>query len=226
MSGSLQFIAFTKSVQKKSGMRVWEMLTVRLVTASVLGWMIAAWFPGDAKAVATVASHVAAATGYWPASKEWSAVVADFVHRLPGVGRTVAIMSAVVFAVAMGQEWARLPRGAAVLGRLASPVLAVTGLPKRSAFLVAAGIVFGLMYGSAFLFEEARAGRISRSELFRVNVFLGTTHAWIEDTLIFVAIGASAWWILGLRLVVCLPAVRFWGYLHDRLVETRARAES
>jgi len=96
------------------------------------------------------------------------------------------------------------------------PFTFVNGLPQKATFMWMAGLVFGLAYGSGLLIAEARAGHMDRDSLVRLNMSLGINHAIIEDTLLFVAIGASFFWILVPRMLAAALAV--WGFILIRLI--------
>jgi len=85
------------------------------------------------------------------------------------------------------------------------------GLPKKASFMWMAGILFGLAYGSGVLIAEARTGRVDKDSLVRLNLSLGISHSLIEDTLLFVAIGASLFWVLIPRMAAA--AVMVWVYV-------------
>ena len=96
------------------------------------------------------------------------------------------------------------------LARGLHPVLWVLGLPRRTAFLWITMNTLGLAYGGAVLVEEAAAGELSREEVELLNRSAAVCHSLLEDTVLFVAIGAWALWITVPRLVMAAAAV--WGY--------------
>jgi hypothetical protein len=97
---------------------------------------------------------------------------------------------------------------------LLRPLTFMHGLPKKASFMWMAGILFGLAYGSGVLIAEAQTGRVDKDSLVRLNLSLGISHSLIEDTLLFVAIGASLFWVLIPRMVAA--AVMVWLYALTR----------
>jgi hypothetical protein len=93
---------------------------------------------------------------------------------------------------------------------LLRPLTFMHGLPKKASFMWMAGILFGLAYGSGVLIAEAQTGRVDKDSLVRLNLSLGISHSLIEDTILFVAIGASLFWVLIPRMVAA--AVMVWIY--------------
>jgi hypothetical protein len=65
---------------------------------------------------------------------------------------------------------------------------------KESVVALFVGIIFGIAYGGGVLLEEKRSGALNRRDALLVGIFLSLSHALIEDTLIFVAIGAN--WVV------------------------------
>ncbi|WP_026477378.1 nucleoside recognition domain-containing protein [Alkaliphilus transvaalensis] len=63
------------------------------------------------------------------------------------------------------------------------------------------GIIFGLSYGAGVIIQSAKEGNLNKRDLFLITVFLATCHAVFEDTLLFVAVGANGYLLLGTRLV-------------------------
>ncbi len=125
------------------------------------------------------------------------------------VGRallTVGEIALIIFPLTVGYQVLRDNRW---LRRRAGPWrLAVRrlGLGEASVVPLVAGLVLGIVYGAGVLIEEARAGSMSRREVFLLALFLCTCHAVIEDTLLFVVMGADALWVLGPRVALAVGA--------------------
>lgn len=93
---------------------------------------------------------------------------------------------------------------------LLKPFAYINGLPGKASFMWMTGIFFGLAYGAGVLIAEARAGHVDKDSMVRLNLSLGISHSLIEDTALFVAIGASLFWVLVPRMVAA--AVMVWVY--------------
>jgi len=94
-----------------------------------------------------------------------------------------------------------------VLDRIAgwmAPMLGVFRLSREAAFPLLVGIIFGIAYGAGVLIEEASSGRLSWRDLFLINVFLSVCHAVVEDTALFIAVGANGVVILLGRFVAAI----------------------
>lgn len=88
---------------------------------------------------------------------------------------------------AVVRAWARLVRH--------------VGLDERSAAPTLIGFLFGLAYGGGVIVRDVRRHDLGRRQVFTMSVFLSMVHAIVEDTLIFVALGASLVWLVVYRIV-------------------------
>jgi len=87
------------------------------------------------------------------------------------------------------------------------PFTFINALPTQATFMWMAGLFFGIAYGSGVLISEAKAGHLDRDTLLRLNISLGISHSLIEDTLLFVAIGASLPGVLIPRMIAAALCV-------------------
>ena len=121
-----------------------------------------------------------------------------------GIVNNIAMMAMIIFPVMLVLEVARDLK---VLDRIAAwlaPVVGFFRLSKEASFPLLVGIIFGIAYGAGVLIEEARSGRLSWKDLFLINVFLSVCHAVVEDTALFIAVGANGVVILLGRFVVAV----------------------
>ena len=85
---------------------------------------------------------------------------------------------------AVVRAWARLVRH--------------VGLDERSAAPTLVGFLFGLAYGGGVIVRDVRRHDLGRRQVFIMSVFLSMVHAIVEDSLVFIALGASVFWVVGL----------------------------
>ncbi|HLA05323.1 MAG TPA: hypothetical protein VJZ16_04990 [Syntrophales bacterium] len=97
---------------------------------------------------------------------------------------------------------------------LFAPFLKIMGLDRKLAFLWITAIFFGLAYGGSIIMEESRAGTLSQEELETLHLSIGINHSLIEDTLLLVALGLSAFWLYVPRLLMAIMAVHFLNAWH------------
>lgn len=94
-----------------------------------------------------------------------------------------------------------------ILDRMASwlaPVMKIFRLPKEGAFPLLIGLTFGLAYGAGVIIESVKNGELSWRDLFLINIFLVLCHSVVEDTVLFMAVGADGVLILVSRVVLAV----------------------
>ncbi len=87
---------------------------------------------------------------------------------------------------AMVKGWARL------VGRL--------GFTEETAAPTLIGFLFGLAYGGGIIIRDTRRHGLGRRQVFLMSVFLSMVHAIVEDSLILIAVGAGALWVVVFRI--------------------------
>lgn len=90
------------------------------------------------------------------------------------------------------------------LARILSPLTRLFGMSPKSAFPLLIGLVFGLSLGAGVIFDSAREDGLTKRDLFLLVIFLVGCHAVVEDTLIFVVVGANGFLLLTIRIGVAL----------------------
>ncbi len=96
---------------------------------------------------------------------------------------------------------------------LIAPLMQRLHLSKKAAFPLIAGLLLGIVFGSGVIIACANDGSLTKRDLTLTLVFLAICHSVIEDTLIFTAIGANWWVLLGSRFLLAVLitlAVSFW----------------
>jgi len=99
------------------------------------------------------------------------------------------------------------------------PVAKFLGISKKSTFPLLIGLLLGLAYGAGVIISSAKESELTKRDLYLVVIFLVACHSVIEDTLIFVAIGANGWLLLGMRLVIAIALTILVGRNIDKLVK-------
>jgi spore maturation protein SpmB len=172
------------AVQSKSGSPASLMLLSRLVAAVLAGLFFSLVIPeGDGQLIA--GGLIAGGSG-------GSVVIAN----LFSLAKIVVIVVSLVVCVELAREYGLMDR---LTAALELPMRAM-GIDRKASFVTTVGLLLGLAYGAGLIVDEARRNSISSREILAANIFLGTNHALIEDSLIFAAVGASLPWIVLGRL--------------------------
>ena len=115
----------------------------------------------------------------------------------------VLIVTALMFLQRVLEEFGWMHR----IAHMLSPLMHFFGLPSGCSLLWLTGNVVGMAYGAAIMIDEVEQGRLTRDEANLVNHHLGVSHSLLEDTMLFVAMGISFWWIFLTRLALAMVAV-------------------
>jgi hypothetical protein len=111
------------------------------------------------------------------------------------------------------------------IARVLAPVLKLLGLSQRVAFLWVAGAVFGLSYSAVVIMEEVKEGTLTKEELEDLHLSIGIHHSFIEDPIIFMALGLQPFWMWIPRLVAAIVTVRLFS-LWQRYAKKGARSKA
>jgi spore maturation protein SpmB len=156
----------------------------------------------------------AVSAGFWPMLGGWAVGIAKLSGMVIGIVVGLMVLQRIL------REFKLIDR----LSRLLAPVLALLGLPQRTAFLWIVANTLGLAYGAAVIIDESEQGRLSRQDAQLLNRSIAVCHSLLEDTLIFAALGAWAFWITIPRLALAAAVV--WGYRISSYLAARCcRAE-
>lgn len=71
-----------------------------------------------------------------------------------------------------------------------------------------AGFILGIVYGAGILFQFNQNKLLTHKDACLVTVFMVLAHAIIEDTLVFVVIGANFWWIFITRILLAFIVMK------------------
>jgi len=181
------------AVQSQAGTPAPIMLTARIGAALMAGFLFSRLVAGDG----ILLNLADRQTG----NSRWQEVVAWNVLSLVKIA---FLILGLMMLVELLREFGIMDR----LTRLLEKPMTLLGMNHESAFVVAVGLLLGLAYGAGLIIEEARSSRIGRKEILATNLFLGTNHSLIEDSLLFAAVGAHLGWIILGRLVFGIVFLR------------------
>lgn len=102
------------------------------------------------------------------------------------------------------------------------PVLKPLRLPAEALFPLVAGLLFGMTYGAGIIIQSSREGAVTKKDLFTVLLFLVICHSLIEDTMLFVAVGANFWVIVVSRLVMAFLITFGWVRISEKFRQPEA----
>jgi spore maturation protein SpmB len=154
------------------------------LTLSATGWLSDPVSPGFIPAMPT---------------SDWSAFFL-------GLFETCLWMMIILVALAWLLEILKLTGIMVWLMRALDPLLKLAGIRGEARAFTGVGLFLGISYGGGLLIREARGGTISPRQVFLSCVFMGFAHSIIEDTVLFIALGADFTGIFIGRLVFAVAA--------------------
>ncbi|MEX0956311.1 MAG: nucleoside recognition domain-containing protein [Rhizobiaceae bacterium] len=155
-------------------------------------------------------------------------LTSDWAAFFHGLFETCLWMLVILILLAWLLEILKLARIMEWLMRALDPLLKLAGIRGEARALTSVGLFLGISYGGGLLIREARSGAISPRQVFLSCTFMGFAHSVIEDTALFLALGADFTGIfvgrivfavaataLIARITLAMPDGVFFGYLFE-----------
>lgn len=188
-------------VQYKTGTSGLRMLALRL-GMSVAGGLLLNWvLPAGGEAHTVAVAAAATPAGSWvELALDWLKSTGWLIGKIAVFATGVMVLQRIL------DEFGLMPW----LARVLAPPLMLMGLPRRTVFLWIVANTLGLAYGAGVIIEETKLGKFTRDETEIINHSVAVCHSLLEDSLLFVAVGAWVFWITVPRVLLAAAAV--WGY--------------
>ena len=181
------------TVQKKTGSSLLKMVGIRLAASFAGGMALNLLLPADPISAAPVIANKVLASP-------------TFLVELQAWGISMALLCAkIVVLVTLLMILQRILEAFGITGRLSRLLkypLMVLGVPRQAAFLWVVANTLGLAYGAGVILDHVGRGHLTPHQADLLNRHIAISHSLLEDTLLFVAIGVSAWWIVIPRVVL------------------------
>ncbi len=197
-------------VQKKTGSRLLPIVLVRLCASFVGGMALSLLLPADATLASLPATNGAlVVAGFGAELKVWAISISLLCTKIMVLITLLMILQRIL------EEFGVTT----LLSRILKFPLMLLGVPHQAAFLWVVANTLGLSYGAGVIVDHVKRGRLSRRHADTLNYHIAISHSLLEDTLLFVAIGVSAWWITIPRIILAGIAVwlkRLWDWVSAR----------
>jgi hypothetical protein len=135
---------------------------------------------------------------------DWPLVITD-------VGLSCIKISALIVAILVPlMIVTEMIRDSRLLDKLAfflKPILRFFSLPDEAAFPLMGGFFLGITYGSGLILPFTRDHSIKKKDTVIIFIFLSLCHGMIEDTLVFIAIGANGLYLVAIRVILAMLSV-------------------
>ena len=192
------------TIQHKAGTSGPRMVLLRIAMSLFAGLLLNWALPADPAGAHTIASVSTMRLALWPTLAAWAMGIAWLA------GKLALILVGLMILQQLLQDLGLIPW----IARAIAPLLWLLGLPRSVAFLWIVANVLGLGFGAAVIIEEIESGALSDEDVDLLNHSIAVCHSLLEDTLLFVAIGAWGFWITVPRLLLAGAAVwAFRGWL-------------
>ena len=198
-------------IQHKSGINAAKITLIRLASAILTVFIVSQFF-GDTTRSIIVPAYLTVATPFIEVLKVWGVGTIELLIKI-----LIIIMAAMI-----ALECLKSLGWMEYLLNFSQPVMKILGLSRRTALLWVTAVVFGLMYGGAVIIEEAKKGVLTKEELERLHISIGTNHSMVEEPALWLALGLNGFWLWVPRLVTAVAAVQIYGavrYFRKRLVK-------
>lgn len=113
-------------------------------------------------------------------------------------GKTFAILFLVFVLLEFVQRSGLLKKGIQEIGKL----VGFLGYKKESSAPLLAGLILGVIYGAGVIDDMIKEQHIDKKQVLLVSIFLAMCHAIIEDTGLFMMLGANFFWITIPRILL------------------------
>ncbi|WP_294067765.1 nucleoside recognition domain-containing protein [Proteiniphilum sp. UBA1028] len=185
------------AIQARTGTSFWAMTALRIVTSIFTGIVLNFILPREMGMPVFAQTDVAAMTSVADVLLLWLKSSLHIALLIVVIVFTLNLLYNLL------EEYRLIPK----LSKAVAPLLRFFGLPASTAFLWLIGYIVGLAYGGALMMDQMKEGKVTKTDASLLNYHLAVSHSVLEDNLLFVALGVSIWWILGVRFVVAWVVV-------------------
>jgi len=184
------------AIQKKTGSSAIIMFTLRICASFVSAFLLNLLLP-DHIGSASVISHSIVFLNVSDMLQNW----------VINAGWLSLKITLIITGLMMLQNILKEFNVLAVLSKVFAPLMRIMGLSDESSFLWLIAQTIGLTYGSAVMIEEVKQKEITLENANLLNYHIAINHSLLEDTLLFVAIGVPAGWIIAPRFGLAIIVV-------------------
>jgi spore maturation protein SpmB len=184
------------AIQKKTGSSALRMVVLRLLIAVACALVLNAILPKETIGAA-LKKAVLVEESFAEVLRHWAMSTLLLVVKMFIIIVSLTVLQRILADTGV-IRW---------VSKIFRPLLRLFGLPPKTSFLWIVSQTLGLAYGAAVMLEEKDSGKVNKKELDLLNHHIAVSHSNVEDLLLFVVAGASAFWLLFLRIIFAVAAV-------------------
>lgn len=186
------------TVQKKTGSKVWHIITLRIISSIVAAIILNLLLPAQ-MGTSSLGLHQISNPTFKEVLSAWTVSSLKLSIKIVVLITLLMILQKILIEFKITD----------LLTKIFGPFLKVMGLPGSTSVMWMAANLLGLAYGSAIMIDEVESGRIAKQEADLLNFHIAISHSNLEDLILYAAIGVSAWWLFLPRLGMAIIVV--WG---------------
>jgi hypothetical protein len=185
------------AVMKKTGSSGLKMAILRVAVAFLAAYAFNLLLPASLSALPFSSAQAGTRPEFLGMLGAWGLATAKLALKI------VLIVLSVMVAQRLLEEF----KVTDALSRLFAPFMRLFGLPREASFLWIVINIVGYAYGAGIVEEQVGAGKMKPQEADLFNHHAGICHSLLEDTVLFLSIGVSLFWITVPRLVLAVAVV-------------------
>lgn len=184
-------------IAQKAGMSVWFSLFIRIGGGIFYGWLL----------------FVIYRSTDWlqqPHQLAWQPNLtsdADLTAWVIGQLQSFLMILLIIFVLMFFLKVLKLIGVERLLAIFLRPILRLLGISHTATSITIVGITLGLTFGGGLLIAEAKAGHVSKKDVFTAMALIAVLHSLIEDTALILLLGADISGVLWFRLVFSIVFV-------------------
>jgi spore maturation protein SpmB len=192
------------AVQKRTGSSFWIILGIRLAASFAGAFILSLFLRADPQVISAAGFHMATG-GFAAEFKDW------FMGMALLCAKILILISLLMILQRIMEEFGVIQW----LSRMLQYPLMVLGIPRQAAFLWIVANTLGLAYGAGIIIDHVERGQLSPEHADILNAHIAVSHSLLEDTLLFVAVGASLFWITIPRIILAAMVVWIKRLVHE-----------
>ncbi len=196
-------------IQHRSGLNIIKATLVRIGLAVITVLIVSRFFGNTSQDITMPIAFTARPL-----------IVKALLDWLEGTGILLLKIFGIIMSIMILLEIMRTRGWLESLFRWTKPLMKILGLSERTATMWVAANLFGLLYGGAVITEEAKKEGLTKEELERLHISIGSNHSMVEDPALFAVLGLNAFWLWVPRLIMVILAAHAYqgfNYLKKRL---------
>lgn len=185
-------------IQSQSGLKPFKATIFRLAASIVTVMMVSIFLEAEPAQIVAKGASEAIQPVFIALIRNW--LIATIYLSI----KILVIIMVIMILIEIMKIFNMIPH----IVKIMNPLLIVMGLDKRVGVLWLTATVFGVAYGGAVIVEEVKEEKFTKKELERLHLSIGINHSMVEDPVLFLALGISAFWLWVPRFITAVVAVR------------------